>query len=145
MVPSGRSAGVATSLTGRELQGERPLDVDQSNESVVVGEQVVVKWLRPAVPVPHPGVELLENLRQAHVVGEDRGVLVLDPTLQHDFSLHHSLATELERWRSMLDGLALQGVAHRGAISPADADRWVRRAAELELGLDTGRLTGPDA
>jgi AcrR family transcriptional regulator len=45
-------------------------------------------------------------------------------------------------WRllSMLDGLALQGVAHRGAISPADADRWVRRAAELELGLDRGRL-----
>ncbi len=35
---------------------------------------------------------LLDNLRQAHVVGEDRGVLVLDPTLQHDFSLHHSLS-----------------------------------------------------
>jgi hypothetical protein len=41
----------------------------------------------------------------------------------------------------MLDGLALQGVAHRGAISPTDADRWMRRAAELELGLDRGRLT----
>jgi AcrR family transcriptional regulator len=46
-------------------------------------------------------------------------------------------------WRllSMLDGLALQGVAHRGAISPADADRWVQRAAELELGLERGRLS----
>jgi AcrR family transcriptional regulator len=46
-------------------------------------------------------------------------------------------------WRllSMLDGLALQEVAHRGAISPADADVWACRAAELELGLDRGRLT----
>jgi AcrR family transcriptional regulator len=45
-------------------------------------------------------------------------------------------------WRllSMLDGLALQGVAHRGAISPGDADRWARRAAELELGLVRGTL-----
>lgn len=50
---------------------------------------------------------------------------------------------EAASWRllSMLDGLALQGVAHRGAISPADSDRWVRRAAELELGLGPGRLT----
>jgi len=45
-------------------------------------------------------------------------------------------------WRllSMLDGLALQGVAHRGAISPRDADTWARRAAELELRLERGRL-----
>ena len=41
-------------------------------------------------------------------------------------------------WRllSMLDGLALQGVAHRGAISPRDSEQWAARAAALELGLD---------
>lgn len=41
---------------------ERPITVDQSNISVVVAERAVVKWLQPAVPVPHPGVQMLEHL-----------------------------------------------------------------------------------
>jgi len=53
---------VASRLVGRALLGERAITVDQTNESVVVAEQVVVKWLRPPVPTPHPGVELLEFL-----------------------------------------------------------------------------------
>jgi maltokinase len=44
------------------LVDERPITVDQTNESVVVGDEVVVKWLRPPVPVPHPGVEMLSYL-----------------------------------------------------------------------------------
>lgn len=43
---------------------ERPITVDQTNASVIVGEQVVVKWLLPPVPEPHPGVELLAHLRE---------------------------------------------------------------------------------
>ena len=43
---------------------ERPITVDQTNLSVVVGERAVVKWLLPAVPVPHPGLELLAHLRE---------------------------------------------------------------------------------
>lgn len=41
---------------------ERPITVDQSNFSVVVAECVVVKWLQPPVPLPHPGVQMLEHL-----------------------------------------------------------------------------------
>ena len=44
---------------------ERPITVDQTNLSVVVDEAVVVKWLRPPVPVPHPGVELIRHLTAA--------------------------------------------------------------------------------
>ena len=44
---------------------ERPITVDQTNYSVVVDEAVVVKWLRPPVPVPHPGVELIRHLTAA--------------------------------------------------------------------------------
>lgn len=43
---------------------ERPITVDQTNASVVVDERVVVKWLLPPVPEPHPGVELLAHLRE---------------------------------------------------------------------------------
>jgi maltokinase len=42
---------------------ERPITVDQSNYSIVVGEAVVVKWLVPAVAAPHPGTQLLTHLR----------------------------------------------------------------------------------
>jgi maltokinase len=44
------------------MHDERPITVDQTNESVVVDEQVVVKWLLPPVLAPHPGVELLAYL-----------------------------------------------------------------------------------
>ena len=45
-------------------------------------------------------------------------------------------------WRvlSMLDGLALQVVAHPDALRPADVLPWSMRHAELELGLAAGTL-----
>jgi maltokinase len=62
MVDEGASAAVASRLMGRSLVGERAITVDQTNFSVVVGEEAVVKWLRPPVLAPHPGVELLAHL-----------------------------------------------------------------------------------
>lgn len=45
-------------------------------------------------------------------------------------------------WRllSMLDGLALQVIAHRRTVSRPTMLGWARRAAEQELGLDDGVL-----
>ena len=62
MVTPGSSAAVASRLLGRPLEGERAITVDQTNESVIVGDQVVVKWLLPPVLAPHAGVELLNHL-----------------------------------------------------------------------------------
>ncbi|MGW4796727.1 hypothetical protein ACWEPC_30325 [Nonomuraea sp. NPDC004297] len=44
--------------------GERDFGphVDQTNYSVVVDEQVVVKWLTPPVPLPHPTPEIFAHL-----------------------------------------------------------------------------------
>ncbi len=53
---------MASRLVGRPLEGERAITVDQTNESVIVGDEVVVKWLLPPVLAPHPGVELLHHL-----------------------------------------------------------------------------------
>jgi maltokinase len=61
-VTPGASIELATRLLGRQCSVERPITVDQTNESVVVDESVVVKWLRPPVPAPHPGVELVRHL-----------------------------------------------------------------------------------
>ncbi|MFI7697533.1 hypothetical protein [Nonomuraea sp. NPDC049480] len=39
--------------------------VDQTNYSVVVAEKVVVKWLTPPAPLPHPTPDLLAHLVEA--------------------------------------------------------------------------------
>ena len=47
-------------------------------------------------------------------------------------------------WRilSLVDGLALQVVAHGTTIGRDDVERWAASAAELELGLEPGTLVG---
>lgn len=49
------------------VPGERDFGphVDQTNYSVVVAEKVVVKWLTPPVPLPHPTPEILSHLVEA--------------------------------------------------------------------------------
>lgn len=49
---------------------------------------------------------------------------------------------EATAWRllSLLDGLALQTVAHGSSIDTADAARWTREQAERDLGLPDGAL-----
>ncbi|TMR96504.1 hypothetical protein [Nonomuraea basaltis] len=39
--------------------------VDQTNYSVVVAEKIVVKWLAPPVPLPHPTPEIFAHLVEA--------------------------------------------------------------------------------
>jgi maltokinase len=54
------------SWTDRYLPGtERPVTVDQTNESVIVGEQAVVKWATHLQPGPHPAPGRLAALTAA--------------------------------------------------------------------------------
>ena len=46
----------------RDGQTERPIGVEQSNTSYVVGEQVVVKLFRRIWPGTHPEIEIVEHL-----------------------------------------------------------------------------------
>jgi maltokinase len=64
-VTPGASIELAARLLDRECSVERPITVDQTNLSVVVDEAIVVKWLRPPVPAPHPGVQLIRHLAAA--------------------------------------------------------------------------------
>ncbi|MEO8267001.1 MAG: hypothetical protein ABI706_15970 [Ilumatobacteraceae bacterium] len=61
----GASIELAARLLGRQCSVERPITVDQTNLSVVVDEAVVVKWLRPPIPAPHPGVGLIRYLTES--------------------------------------------------------------------------------
>lgn len=52
--------------------GERPVTVDQTNESVVVGDRAVVKWTVEADEGPHPGPSLLAALHDNGFTGMPR-------------------------------------------------------------------------
>lgn len=54
-----------TRLHGRAVSGERAMGVDQTNESVVVGEAAVVKWLHRVSADQHPAPERLALLDAA--------------------------------------------------------------------------------
>jgi maltokinase len=58
-----------TSWHRQAAAGERAVTVDQTNESVVVGNAAVVKWLLRADPGPHPAPELLSLLDEAGFTG----------------------------------------------------------------------------
>ena len=49
--------------------GERPVGVDQTNESVVVGDAAMVKWATHLQPGPHPAPRRIGLLRDAGFAG----------------------------------------------------------------------------
>jgi len=75
---------LAARLLRHQCLVERPITVDQTNTSVVVDERVIVKWLRPPVRAPHPGVELIRHLAAAGFA-EMPALVGLD---EHDGHVH---------------------------------------------------------
>jgi maltokinase len=65
-------AFVITSWHDEPLDGERAVTVDQTNESVVVGERAVVKWSFRAEPGPHPAPTVLAELQARRFAGTPR-------------------------------------------------------------------------
>lgn len=132
MIAPGESATVASRLAGRELTGERAITVDQSNQSVVVGEQFIVKWLQPPVLSPHPGVQVLLHLTRrgfvempAYVGCEERDELVMA-------TVSEFVTEAQDGWDWFVDDLD----AHlRGDETLDNLLEWSRRLGEL-----TGRL-----
>ena len=53
------------SWTQRTALGERAIDVDQTNESVIVGDTAVVKWAAHLQEGPHPAPRRIAVLRDA--------------------------------------------------------------------------------
>ena len=69
--PRGRSPGRFTvrSWTERSAAGERSVGVDQTNESLIVGDAAVVKWATHLQDGPHPAPRRLGLLRDAGFTG----------------------------------------------------------------------------
>lgn len=134
MVGVGESAALASRMVGRPLAGERAVEVDQSNESVVVADEVVVKWLVPPVPAPHAGVELLEYLEHQ---GFRHMPALVGVETRHDMVV--AIATRYlpgaqDGWDWYVDEID----AHlRGERSLDDVLGWARRMATVTAELHT--------
>ena len=117
---------------------ERPITVDQTNYSVVVGESVVVKWLLPPVPAPHPGTRLMAHLSAVGFTAMPayHGELV-------DAGLVHATVTQfvdgsLDGWDWCVDELA--GELSAGLATPRSlhsARRITSMVADLHKALAT--------
>ncbi len=57
------------SWTSRSARTERPMGVDQTNESVIVGDAAVVKWATHLQEGPHPAPRRVTVLREAGFTG----------------------------------------------------------------------------
>jgi maltokinase len=67
-----RGAFAVTAWRHRPAAGERAIAVDQTNESVVVGDSAVVKWTVLSDTGPHPAPSLLRALEAAGFDGMPR-------------------------------------------------------------------------
>jgi predicted trehalose synthase len=54
--------GLSAFVAGVPMASERPIGVDQTHESVVVGERAIVKWFRQVGPEPSRATTLLAHL-----------------------------------------------------------------------------------
>ena len=62
---SARGRFTLHSWTSRAAVGERAITVDQTNESVIVGDEAVVKWATHLQEGPHPALRRISVLRAA--------------------------------------------------------------------------------
>ena len=66
---SARGRFTVRSWAEHTATGERPVGVDQTNESVVVGDAAMVKWATHLQPGPHPAPRRIGLLRDAGFAG----------------------------------------------------------------------------
>ncbi len=103
-----------------EATGERVVDTDQTNYSVVVGERVVVKWVQNLNDLPHPAPVTLAHLAEVRFFG---------------VPVTHGLLT----WRSP-NGNELPCAVVTGYLPRArDGWVWCPDLIEQQLGVRTSR------
>jgi maltokinase len=102
--------------------GERSFGVDQTNESVVVGERAVVKWLRAAEPGPHPAPGILDALQRQRFDGVPRPWGLLE-------------------WRAAGDE-APRLLATVDTLLAGAQDGWTWAVADLRAAVLTGSTDG---
>jgi len=146
------AVGTSAELANRMLPAiveagaaERPITVDQTNASVVVAETVVVKWLTPPVPEPHPAQLVLAHLQAVGFteVPAFHGMHTVDGMVEAVVTGY--VAGALDGWDWCVDDLTAALTSSATFTEPL---RWAERAgavsARLHLALATPSTIVPE-
>jgi maltokinase len=104
---------------GPDDESERPMGVDQLNESWVVGGRVVVKWVTDELDAAHPAADRLRRLAEAG--------FTQTPTL-----------VGLLEWQNAPGDWAPVAFVQEYLAGAEDGWTWVVAEARRELGLEDG-------
>jgi maltokinase len=121
--------GLSAFVAGAPMASERPIGVDQTNASVVVGERVIVKWFRRTGPEPARATTLLAHLAG---VGFAEIPVPLDVlTWRSPAGVELTMAQcdaflegARDGWEWCVERLE-QHVAHGDEPCPLDCDPWI--------------------
>ncbi|MBG0828455.1 aminoglycoside phosphotransferase [Planomonospora sp. ID67723] len=122
---------------------ERGFDSDQTNHSVIVGETLVVKWLTPPAPLPHPAPEMFAHLVSAGftATAEPYAALSRDGELLALVTAY--LPDARDGWEWCVDEAAAGRTAFTGDLGVLAADLHVALATPSAVFTDPVRLSRP--
>ena len=134
-------------LAGHLVSGERAVDVDQTNESVIVGESVVIKWMTRLPETDQPGSPAAERITTLAQSGfadmpEPWGFLEAHATSGHSQLLASAIAylpSAQDGWdwaTADLRALLRGDLTHLRAIEPAAKMGAI--VARMHAGLAAG-------
>lgn len=142
-----------TTFHAEPARGERAIDVDQTNELVVVGDVAVVKWMLHPVPGEQPGPSRLMALARAGFEGTPRTWALVHLRVGEDRVLVAIVSDYLpgveDGWDWAVRDVRRIALDERGPGEALDAVRQVARlVARMHLALaegGIGRATPEDA
>ena len=145
--------GLSAFVAGAPMASERPIGVDQTNESVVVGERAIVKWHRRVGPGSSRSLPLLAHLDAAgfHGIPTPLGAVTWHPPAGAELAIAQGdayLPGARDGWEWCLERAA-RHVAHGRALCPSTCDPWIggrlgNLVAELHEALRTPSAVIPE-
>ena len=130
---------------GADASGVRPLNVEQSNSSIVFDEKIIVKLFRRVHPGPNPDVEAVDRLIASGYDHVPRQLGVLeradaDGAVQHLAVAREYLAGATDGWHLALTSLRIVYARHEHAAASGgdfgpDAARLGAITAQAHLAL----------
>ncbi|GAA3444840.1 hypothetical protein [Planomonospora venezuelensis] len=120
---------------------ERGFDADQTNHSVVVGEALVVKWLTPPAPLPHPAPEMFAHLTEAGFTATATPYAALSRGGELLALVTAYLPDARDGWEWCVDEAAAGRTAFAGDLGVLTADLHVALATPSAVFPDPVRLS----
>ena len=145
--------GLSAFVAGVPMASERPIQADQTNASVVVGERAIVKWFRRIGPGPARATRLLAHLEAVgfREIPQPLGALTWTSPSGAELTIAQGdafLPGARDGWDWCVERLE-HHVGHGDAPCPAGCDPWVgerlgRLAVRLHGAFQSASAAIPD-